>query len=110
MRARAHARPAGRRAARVSRRPMAGSLADAAAVRPDGWHRDTPARRAPRTARALADADIVEGDARENGLGSCRVILAFDVLHMMPRAAQDALLTALGGALDAGGVMLVREA
>src|SRR5207249_9132891 len=29
---------------------------------------------------------------------------------MMPRAAQDALLTALGGALDAGGVMLVREA
>ena len=65
-----------------------------------------------RLARAAlgADAEIVESDARTISAGACRVVLFFDVLHMMPRADQDALLAAAVGALEPGGVILVREA
>jgi uncharacterized protein (DUF2062 family) len=65
-----------------------------------------------RLARAALgpDADIVEADARTMSAGACGVILLFDVLHMMPRADQDALLSAAVSALATGGVILVREA
>ena len=41
-----------------------------------------------RLARAAlgADAEILESDARTISAGTCRVVLLFDVLHMMPRA------------------------
>jgi SAM-dependent methyltransferase len=55
------------------------------------------------------DADIIESDARLVSPGDCRAVLFFDVLHMMPQADQDALLSAAVGALAQGGVILVRE-
>jgi SAM-dependent methyltransferase len=65
-----------------------------------------------RLARAAlgSDAEIIESDARTISTGTCRAILLFDVLHMMPQPDQDALLAAAVGALEAGGVILVREA
>jgi uncharacterized protein (DUF2062 family) len=57
-----------------------------------------------------ADADIIERDARQIVPDTCTAILLFDVLHMMPEADQDALLSAAVGALEHGGVILVREA
>jgi len=65
-----------------------------------------------RLARAAlgSDADIIEGDARSEWGGAYRTILFFDVLHMMPKADQDAVLSAAVRALEPGGVILVREA
>ncbi len=65
-----------------------------------------------RLARAAlgADADIIESDARTISAGACRVVLLFDVLHMMPPHDQDALLATVVAALEPGGVILVREA
>jgi uncharacterized protein (DUF2062 family) len=65
-----------------------------------------------RLARAAlgADADIIESDARTISAGACRVVLLFDVLHMMPPHDQDALLATVVDALEPGGVILVREA
>jgi SAM-dependent methyltransferase len=65
-----------------------------------------------RLARAAlgADAEILESDARTISPGACRVVLLFDVLHMMPPHDQDALLATAVGALEPGGVILVREA
>ena len=57
-----------------------------------------------------ADADIIECDARTVSGGVYRTILLFDVLHMMPKADQEALLSASLRALEPGGVILVREA
>lgn len=57
-----------------------------------------------------ADADIVEADARTLALGRCRAVLFFDVLHVMPKREQEALLAASAAALEPGGVILVREA
>ncbi len=53
---------------------------------------------------------IVESDARTIPVGPCRVVLLFDVLHMMPRPDQDALLADVVSALEPGGIILVREA
>ena len=71
--------------------------------------------RRPRMARlarqALGSAaEIVEGDARDHMPPGCDAILLFDVLQMMPAAAQEALLASLAASLQPGGVMLVREA
>ena len=65
-----------------------------------------------RLARAALgpDAEILETDARTISAGTCRVILLFDVLHMMPRADQEALLAAAVRALEPGGIIVVREA
>jgi hypothetical protein len=38
------------------------------------------------------DAEIIEGDARAQPLSSARAILLFDVLHLMRRDEQDAML------------------
>jgi uncharacterized protein (DUF2062 family) len=60
---------------------------------------------------ALGDrASIVEADARTHLPPASRVILFFDVLHMMPIAAQESLLTAAARALEPDGVILIREA
>ncbi len=65
-----------------------------------------------RLARAAlgSDAEIVESDARTLSAGTARVVLLFDVLHMMPRPDQDALLAAAVRALEPGGMIVVREA
>src|SRR5688572_10173813 len=65
-----------------------------------------------RLARAAlgSDAEIVETDARTLSAGTARVVLLFDVLHMMPRPDQDALLAAAVRALEPGAMIVVREA
>jgi SAM-dependent methyltransferase len=65
-----------------------------------------------RLARAAlgSDAEIIESDARLLSAGSARVVLLFDVLHMMPRQDQESLLAAAVRALEPGGMIVVREA
>ena len=57
-----------------------------------------------------ADAEIVQGDARTRKIAGVRAVLLFDVLHLMSREEQDAMLAAMALTLDREGVMLVREA
>jgi uncharacterized protein (DUF2062 family) len=61
------------------------------------------------------EAVITEADARATGIEPADAILFLDVLHMMPRDDQEALLTAAREALRTGGdeqsgVMVIREA
>jgi uncharacterized protein (DUF2062 family)/2-polyprenyl-3-methyl-5-hydroxy-6-metoxy-1,4-benzoquinol methylase len=56
------------------------------------------------------DAIIEVGDVRHIDWHTWTVITLFDVLHLMPRADQDALLRAASGVLEPGGVLLIREA
>ncbi|HET7217762.1 MAG TPA: DUF2062 domain-containing protein [Vicinamibacterales bacterium] len=71
---------------------------------------ETRARVAKMARRALdGAATIVEGDAREHVPSGARAILFFDVLHMMPGADQERLLSAVARSLEPGGVVLVRE-
>jgi uncharacterized protein (DUF2062 family) len=69
-------------------------------------------RHRARLARAAlgSDADILEMDARTLSPGTCRVVLLFDVLHMMPRPDQEALVASAVSALEPGGLIVVREA
>jgi len=61
--------------------------------------------------RALGDAaTIIEGDARRIVPRGCHVVLFIDVLHMMPVADHERLLTSMADAIEPGGVILVREA
>jgi len=57
-----------------------------------------------------ADAEIVQGDAPTRKIAGVRAVLLFDVLHLMSREEQDAMLAAMALTLDREGVMLVREA
>jgi SAM-dependent methyltransferase len=57
-----------------------------------------------------ADAEIVHGDARTLTPARCRVVLCFDVLHLMSASDQETVIAAAAAALEPGGVMLVREA
>ena len=57
-----------------------------------------------------SDAEVLERDARSIATGSCRAVLFFDVLHMMPWDDQEAIVRAMAMALEPGGVILVREA
>ncbi len=60
--------------------------------------------------QALGEAaSIVEGDARTHLPDGARVVLFFDVLHMMPAADQEQLLASTAARLDAGGMILIRE-
>jgi uncharacterized protein (DUF2062 family) len=71
---------------------------------------ETRARVARMARRALdGEATIVEGDARHHVPDGARAILFFDVLHMMPGADQERLLSAVTRSLEPGGVILVRE-
>lgn len=56
------------------------------------------------------DAQIINGDIRTVPPIACRAALLLDVLHMIPKAAQEAVIAAAAAALDPGGVILVREA
>ena len=56
------------------------------------------------------DAEIVEGDARDAWIDGVRVVLLFDVLHLMARHDQEAVIGRMAATLQTGGVMLVREA
>jgi SAM-dependent methyltransferase len=68
--------------------------------------------RVARLARAALgnDAEIVDGDARTAPLGRPQVVLLFDVLQMMNRSDQEALLSGVAASLAPAGVILVREA
>ncbi len=65
-----------------------------------------------RLARAALgdDAEIIESDARNVSPRGFRAVLLFDVLQMMSKADQDALLSTVVDALEPGGIILVREA
>jgi uncharacterized protein (DUF2062 family)/trans-aconitate methyltransferase len=69
-------------------------------------------RRVATIARAAlqGDAEIIEGDARTLAMHRASAVLLFDVLHLMRREEQDALLTETAARLEPGGVVLVREA
>jgi uncharacterized protein (DUF2062 family)/trans-aconitate methyltransferase len=56
------------------------------------------------------DAQIEEADLRGAGVTRADAILLFDVLHMLPRDAQEALIERLARALEPRGVLIVREA
>jgi uncharacterized protein (DUF2062 family)/trans-aconitate methyltransferase len=57
-----------------------------------------------------ADARIEQADVREVGVPRSKAVLLFDVLQMLPREAQDALIARVARALEPGGVLIVREA
>lgn len=56
------------------------------------------------------DAQVIVGDARAVMSVRPQVILLFDVLHMVRREEQEAVLATLAAALAPRGVMLIREA
>jgi uncharacterized protein (DUF2062 family) len=56
------------------------------------------------------DAEIVQADAIAFSPEPCHAVLILDVLHMMNAQQQERLLAAMLGALEPGGVLLVREA
>ena len=57
-----------------------------------------------------ADAEIVVGDAGAHLPASASAVLLLDVLHLMPAAAQEALIGRAAAALEPDGVLLLREA
>ncbi len=61
--------------------------------------------------QALGDAaEILQADVRGMTALGARVVLIFDVLHMIGPSEQEQVLAALIAALEPGGVLLVREA
>lgn len=88
---------------------------------PDTWHPpplfdrligiDVRPRVAELARLALGgDAEIAGADIRNLPLARCRAALLLDVLQMMPRPEQDAVLAAAAAALEPGGVLILREA
>ena len=72
---------------------------------------ETRGRVASVAAAALAgDADVITADARTTAPIRAKAILLFDVLHMMSLGEQESLLASMAATLEAGGVMLIREA
>lgn len=69
-------------------------------------------RRVGRLARAaLGDqAEVLSADVRSLSLPQCSAVLLFDVLQMMPRHEQDALLVRLRDMRRSDSVILIREA
>lgn len=68
--------------------------------------------RAARVARkALGDAaEIVVADACSYDLPLCSTVLLLDVLHMLPREAQEDLVARVAARLQPDGALVVREA
>ena len=61
--------------------------------------------------QALGDAaEIVISDARGFQIPRCSTVLMLDVLHMMPRDAQEHLIESAASSLLPGGALIVREA
>jgi SAM-dependent methyltransferase len=72
---------------------------------------ETRGRAAALAREALArHAEILHADARTLPLERARAVVLFDVLHLMTRDEQDALLGAIATRLESGGVVLVRDA
>ncbi len=68
-------------------------------------------RIAARATRVLGEvATIHAGDLAATTLPAADAFLVFDVLHLLPPAAQDWLLAAMTAMLRPGGVLVVREA
>ncbi|HYN07087.1 MAG TPA: DUF2062 domain-containing protein [Vicinamibacterales bacterium] len=68
-------------------------------------------RIAKRAREILGDAaTIEERDLAIGTLPPCDAVLIFDVLHLMPRDAQERLLTTVRQALRPSGVLVLREA
>jgi uncharacterized protein (DUF2062 family)/SAM-dependent methyltransferase len=60
---------------------------------------------------ALADrATIDQADLTTCDVPACRTVLLLDVLHCLPEAEQEALLCRARDAVEAGGLLIVREA
>jgi SAM-dependent methyltransferase len=57
-----------------------------------------------------ADAEILAGDAAALMPPRASTILLLDVLHLMPLAAQEAVITRAAAAIADGGVLILREA
>jgi uncharacterized protein (DUF2062 family)/SAM-dependent methyltransferase len=57
-----------------------------------------------------ADAEVIEGDARQVALEPARAVLLFDVLHLLPPGDQESLIASIAARLEPDGVVLVREA
>lgn len=69
------------------------------------------ARAARRAREALdQDATIETVDVAIANVPPCQAVLLFDVLHLMPREAQERLLHKAAAALSGGGVLVLREA
>jgi uncharacterized protein (DUF2062 family)/trans-aconitate methyltransferase len=88
---------------------------------PEGWspppaalelHGIETGPKAVRAARAaLGDgAKIDLADLRDAELPPSQVVLLLDVLHYMPANAQEDLLRRIAGALEPGGLLLIRDA
>jgi SAM-dependent methyltransferase len=56
------------------------------------------------------DAEILTGDARDLLPPAASAVLLLDVLHLMPLAVQESVITRAAAALERGGVLVVREA
>lgn len=66
-------------------------------------------RRAVEAARGLDNVSIRQGDARTYAWPPCRGVVFFDVLHHMLPAEQDAVIGAVGRALEPGGTLVIYE-
>ncbi len=61
--------------------------------------------------RALGDGAAIEaGDAAAAALPAARAITLLDLLHYLPAAEQEGLVGRVAGALEPGGVLVLREA
>ena len=60
--------------------------------------------------RVLGGVQVVQGDLRDLGLQPCSVIVMFDVLHYLDSEEQQRLIEKAAGALEPGGLLLLREA
>jgi trans-aconitate methyltransferase len=61
--------------------------------------------------RALGDsAHVEQADLTASPTPACRVALLFDVLHLLPEPAQEALLSRIAAAMEPGGLLVIREA
>jgi len=100
--------------AEARRAADAGTL-PASVAPPPRYERIVGIERRPRVARIAADAlkedaEIVDADAQSQHLPAADAILLFDVLHLIPGPAQDAMLARLRAAVTPGGAILIREA
>lgn len=68
-------------------------------------------RVARRARQALEGEAVVEHvDLSANPLTDCDAVLLVDVLHLLPRTAQDRLLEKAAAGIPAGGMLIIREA
>jgi uncharacterized protein (DUF2062 family)/2-polyprenyl-3-methyl-5-hydroxy-6-metoxy-1,4-benzoquinol methylase len=96
-------------------RQRAGTVAGCAMPAPPLFQRligvDTRPRVAKLARQALGgEAEIICGDLRDLAPIRADAVILFDVLHMITAAEQDQLIAMLAATLEAGGVIVVREA